>query len=460
MRLRVAFFFLSPFVLLGGSALAATAGTKLKGQVAEAAAQDNAAGANALLQHLGQAFQMVQQHGKNPMALREWEEIVNDCQDAVAKMRSPEAHKYFVSVLSRVSQPTQAVLVRGLTKHPPEKEVIAPVVKLLDTTNSLDLQVASIELLGRYRAVEGVVSILKQLRPNNAVCLQVVACRALGSIPDKQAVAPLIKYLKDLKGGRMRFEANAALRALTGQNFNADAGTWDGWWQKNQADFKPVAEPQMVLNYELKVAEKEELTFYEIPLVENRIVFLFDLSGSMNLGGRPSRLDKTREQLKGLLNQLDETKALFNIITFDSNVKRWSRDQPLVPASAVNKKSACAFLDATKPAGTTSTIEAMEEALREIALLNGVEAIFLLTDGMPTPLMAHSNVRTLADVPKGVGDIRRRFCFINQTLKVRIHTIGVFTRVAGDPTEPAQDALKKFLRDVAADNDGVYKEVP
>ena len=302
--------------------------------------------------------------------------------------------------------------------------------------------------------------ILKQLKQNNAVCLQVASCRALGNIPDKKAVEPLIKYLKDLKGSRMRYEANAALRALTGQDFSPDAGTWDGWWQKNNADFKPVTEPKLDLNYELKADKKEELTFFEIPIVENRIVFVFDISGSMQLGGKPNRLDKTREQLKDLINRLDEGKALFNIITFGSNVKRWIKDQPLVPASAANKKSACAFLDETKPVGATATIEAMEEALREVALINGVETIFLLTDGMPNPLMAHSNVRSLAEVPKGVEDIRRRFRFINQTMKVRIHTIGVYTRVAGDPQEPDQETLKKFLYNVATDSDGVYKEVP
>jgi len=152
MRLLAMYLSLLTCSLLAAGAHAASAGAKLKGQVAEAAAQDNAAGAGVLLQHLGQAIQMVQQQGKNAIALREWEEMVNDCQDAIAKMRSPEAHKTFVSMLNRVSPPAQAVLVRGLMEHPPEKEVSAPVAKLLAATTNLDLQVASVDLLGRYRA--------------------------------------------------------------------------------------------------------------------------------------------------------------------------------------------------------------------------------------------------------------------------------------------------------------------
>lgn len=104
-------------------------------------------------------------------------------------------------------------------------------------------------------------------------------------------------------------------------------------------------------------------------------------------------------------------------------------------------------------------MSAMEEALREVAFINGVETIFLITDGAPQPML-HSDVKSLAELPRGNDAIKRRIGWINQVLKVRVHTIGIYTRAAGDPPEQGVDSMKAFLEGIAKNNDGVYKEVP
>lgn len=450
--------------LPAGAAFGANAAQKLKEQIKEAAAQDNAGGANAMLGLLSQALGMAQQQRNNDNALREWEEIENDCQDAIAQMKSADADKAFLAGLFRLSPPAQAQLLFGLIPHDSNSDLDAAVAKLLGSTNDIQVMVACIDLLGAHKYDGGVEPILKQLRITNAVCVQVAACRALANIPDKKVVTPLVDYMRQLKGGRLRYESNAALKAVTGQDFNPDAATWDGWWKKNEAEFKAAQAKAPVFNEELKGEKpdkdnKEGLTYYEIPLTENRIVFLLDTSGSMTQGGKPNRFEKARDQLKDLVMRLDENKVLFNIIAYSSNVRRWNKQAPLVQANAANKKLACQFLDDSRPGGGTQTMSGMEEALREVAFINGVETIFLITDGAPQPMM-HSNVKTIAELPKGNSDIRRRMKWINQVLKVRIHTIGIYTRIAGDPPEQDAAGMKDFLQGVAKDNDGTYKEVP
>lgn len=461
--MRITPLLLTLATVLTVSCNAADTAQRMRDKVKECLSQDNAAGAAEVLSVLNQVLGLAAQQKNNDNALREWEEIVNDCQDAITKLRSPEAAKVFLQALPRMNQPAQATLLFGLAQHDSASDLDAEVAKLLPRATDMQLIVACIDLLGAHKYDGGVEALLKQLKPTAAVCVQVSACRALARIPDKKAVTALVDYMRQLKGSRMRHEANAALRAITGQDFNPDAATWDGWWKKNEAEFKGDKARAPEANAELKPEtpkEKDErLSYYEIPIVENRIVFIFDTSGSMNLGGKPNRFDKARDQLKELIMRLDETKALFNVILYSSNVRRMIKDKPLVQATPANKKAACAFLDEARPSGGTQTISAMEEALREVAFINGVETVFLITDGAPAP-MQHSEVRSVAELPRGNEAIRRRIKWINQVLKVRVHTIGIYTRIATDPPEQGVESMKTFLEGIAKDNDGIYKEVP
>ncbi|MCZ7648332.1 MAG: VWA domain-containing protein [Planctomycetota bacterium] len=453
---------LSLAVLLAAAppARAGSAADPLRKQIADATQHDNAQGANVLCGALGQAVGSVRQFFKNRHACREWEELLAEAQASVGRMRSPEAEKVFVMALRGMDPMAQMVVALGLKEHPASSDVDQAAIQLLKSTRDFQVQVACMELLGAHKCADGLEEILKQLKPTNIVALQIASSRALAQIGDPRAVEPLIEYLRELKGSRMRFEAVAALRAITGQNFTQDAGTWAGWWEKNKATFTKPNTIAPVFNYELEQKSgpaEEEVTYYEIPIVENRVVFIVDISGSMQLGGDPNRLERAKTQLKDLVERLGD-KTLFNIILYSNAVKRWMNNPVLVPASAANKKLAKDFLDEARPGGGTETTWALEEALREVSLVNGVETVFLLSDGAPQP-MRHSNVTSIAQLPKGNTDIRKRIEFINQTLKVRINTIGVYTRAPGDPAEQGADSMKAFLEGIAKDNDGVYKEV-
>jgi hypothetical protein len=448
--------------LVTSLAFAGTAASKLKNELALAAQVDTERGALGVCGVLQQALQMAQQQKANLTALREWDEVSNDCQDAIAKMRSPEAAKIFVKALEGMTPAAQALVALALKDHTPTVEMDGAALKVLQKTKDPAVKVGCVELLGVHAYREGVDAILALLKDTETVGVQVACCRALAVLQERGAVPALIAYLKSLKGGRMRFEATAALRALTGQDFGAGAATWDGWWQKNAETFVLPEPRKPEFNYELKANPKEDLAYYEIPVVENRIVFAFDNSGSMAWGGKPNRLERNRLELKELVKRLDD-KTAFNVILFSGGARRWQK-APLVPATAAHKKDALAFLDRAQPGGATMTMTALEEALWECTYPPGVETIYLLTDGAPTP-MSHTPVVKKEDFAASSDAIRRRIRFINQTLKVRIHTIGVYTTSLTDPAkppgvlEPDPDVMKAFLENVAADNDGVYKEV-
>jgi hypothetical protein len=333
------------------------------------------------------------------------------------------------------------------------------VLEILRGAREFQLKVACLELLRQHQYAEAVPVIAALLKDGEALSTRIAACRALGLMRRKEAIPPLVAGLRGLTSGRLRYEVTAALRALTGQSLAELAAPWEEWWTRNQANFAPPPPAATAFNYELVLDPQEDLAYYEIPVVEDRIVFVIDTSGSMSWGGKPNRLDKAREELKNLVGRLHE-RVLFNIILFSSGVRRWQK-LPLVPATPGNKLAARAFLDKAQAVGGTWTMDALEEALWEIAVPNGVETIYLLTDGAPN-FMAHSPFTRQDELPKSNDQIRRRIRFLNQVLKVRINAIGIYTQTAKSPEEPpvTREAMKAFLEKVAAENDGVYKEVP
>jgi hypothetical protein len=436
-----------------------TPAARLEAQIPQAVQADNAAGARGLCAILWQALQKAESEKKNINARREWEDVVIECQDGVGGFKTPEAQKVFLGFLDKMLPAAQTVLLLGFRDWAPAPETGAACLKLLTETRDFQVKIACLALLRAHPFAQGLDAVAGCLRQGEPLGLQIAACRTLAFSQDKAAIALLISFLRLQKSGRLRHEATAALRLLTGKPFIADAGVWDNWWSQHSAGF--VAPPPVLteFNYELQADPKQDLSYYEIPIVEERIIFIIDTSGSMQYGGKPCRLDKARDELKTLIGRLND-RIFFNIILYSGNVRRWQK-LPLVQATLENRKAAQQFLDAARPGGSTMTMAALEEALWEIAVQQSVETIFLLTDGAPTP-MYHSGITKDEQLPDGMEAIRRRIRFINQTLNVRINTIGVYTRdKIKDPDEKeiVRKAMKDFLENVAADNDGVYREV-
>mmetsp|Transcript_6637 Transcript_6637/g.15901 ORF Transcript_6637/g.15901 Transcript_6637/m.15901 type:complete len:802 (-) Transcript_6637:133-2538(-) len=106
-------------------------------------------------------------------------------------------------------------------------------------------------------------------------------------------------------------------------------------------------------------------------IVENQIVLLLDVSGSMEFF-----LEEMKRALNGVLaNQLCGSGKHFNVVAYTSEVVPW-RPQ-LVQADAAAVESALAFCSSLRSGGGTDVYAAIEHAIRH----PGVEAVYLISDG-------------------------------------------------------------------------------
>lgn len=465
--MRCALYIALPVLLGGfaaGPAWGKSAEDELRAQIKSAEGQNNQQGAAALCGLLQQVTAKISANQRDSQikVLREYEELANDIQDAIPKLTDPEAVKVLVVGLQRMDPRSQSVIAFGLAGQPKNDEALEAAAKVLAGSRDARTQVACMELFSRHQAKAGTEAILPNLDSNKLMCVQIAACRALANIRDRSSIPALIDYLEKWKSGRMKYEATAALRSITGQTFNPDAATWRGWWEREGKTFV-VAEKGDPPSFNAELAgEKpppgeEAVTYYEVPITENRIVFLIDTSGSMQEGGTPNRLERAKQELKDLVARLPD-RTLFNIVLFGQAVDRMVPNSPLVAATKANKDAATRFIDSAKYAGSTPTMEALEEALLKIALVNGVETVFLITDGAPNPML-HSRVSSINDYPRGIAAIERRIRYINQVTHVRINTVGIYTGEAKGPIAQLEKHMRSFLQNVAKNNDGTYKEV-
>lgn len=174
------------------------------------------------------------------------------------------------------------------------------------------------------------------------------------------------------------------------------------------------------------------------------ITFIVDVSGSMatefstNSGASLQRLDFVRQEMEKVLKGFNQ-KHKFNIIFFSSDVDYWKKS--MVNASPSFRQDALDFVNRTQAEGATNLYGAMKFAFKDPE----VHSIYLLTDGMPT-------TGEKVDIRAILGDIRDW----NNNDKVRIHTTALLT--GGDYGSQERQA-KRFMRRMARQNDGIFREI-
>jgi hypothetical protein len=416
-----------------------------------AAKDDTAAGASTVMQLLNEIYAKANANN-NPPVRRNLELLICDLEDQIARCSSEEAYKTFANGLSRVPPETQAEILYSLRKAPVNTLFDSEATKLITSGASFRVKVSAMDLVATHKHVAAVEKILPLLSTSEPLPVQIAACRALARLPDKRSFPVLIKYMHDAKEkaiGRGMYESCGALRALSKVEYIPDPNTWKSWWDQNEKtfDFKDAAASPK-FNYELE--QKSDVSYYEIPLIENRIVFVLDVSGSMIAGGNPNRLQSAVKEMSELISRMTD-KQYFNIVTFSTHFKRW-QVAPMVQATEPMKKEAKAFLETLKPGGGTATALAFEEVIQNIVAMTSCETVFLVSDGGPNPWS--KNIKVEHQV--------RFITWLNQFMKTRIHTIGIYSKAPSDPpalaAEDTKD-MKAFLEVLAKENDGSYKEV-
>jgi HEAT repeat protein/uncharacterized protein YegL len=220
---------------------------------------------------------------------------------------------------------------------------------------------------------------------------RLAALDALENLHTKEALPAIIARMAK-EDGRMLAEFSAVLYRLTGMPFEDNAAAWDNWWKQSGAAFELITPEKLARikasaeELRLKQATRVQSKFFGIRIVSHKVLFVLDVSGSMErpLEGEfegkngSTRIEVLKSETDKALKSL-EAGSFFNIFTFSSGVTRWI-EGGLQAASQKNRDDAQAFIDKTGAGGGTSTYDALREAFKD----PDVDTIFLMSDGEPT----------------------------------------------------------------------------
>lgn len=317
------------------------------------------------------------------------------------------------------------------------------------------------------------------------LAVQTAACLALRRVRVREAIPVLIRMMEQARG-RILEQVYPTLIEITDLPFRDDPAQWRTWWDRAAAEYVLLSDAEIAQRREVRNAanleyrpERKEASFLGVDTPSVRVVFVIDVSGSMEEQvvdrslfaergfSEFGKLDIVREELLRTLEGL-EGHVRFNILSFASEVMPWRTG--LAPANALNQRSAMDFVRNLQPIGGTGSGElanaglvgssglekgrtntyaalcaalgvAETEALgtatesaREAQ--TDVDTIFFLSDGRPS-------VGELVDPDDILVAIRK----VNQFRRVVIHTIAI------------GEFQKDFMFDLARDSGGVFVDL-
>lgn len=306
--------------------------------------------------------------------------------------------------------------------------------ELLDTLKSaggareLGVRTTCLDLLADLDAAEALPVVWKDLDHREWTVRAAVYdfCR---KVRHRDSVPKLIARL-DEESGRLREDVLDALQALTALRF-AQTSRWERWWDENRAGFQLVPEEAIAQQEGRKRPRPQGGTtsYYGIPLVSDRVVFVVDVSGSMSArvgtDASRTRLDEAKRQLTRVVEAIPDH-FRFNIVWFHTTITPVL--DRMSPAGKQPRVSALDAIRKLQPTGGTNVHGALERAFAE----RDVDTIYLLSDGSPT-------AGEIVDPTELADEIARW----NRTRQIRIHCISIGTE-------------SQMLKRIAAESGGEY----
>lgn len=371
--------------------------------------------------------------------------VARETNDAVLMSAAQSLRTIFDQYVSAGSKPAKEAAADGKA---------AEDVQLPDTVR-LAVQ-ACVGALGRtsWRADMALVQFLDAFRSAESVPALIGVLERFRDHPEELKTGRL--------SGLLQFRVHELLQSMTGAVFPADQpDKWRTLWETEKDN--------------LKVTEKHEPKgggatsagdFCGIPVEGTRVVFILDLSGSMEwkMVGKddsgkkkgPTGLDFAKQELRRAMTAIAPN-AYFNLITFngDSKPELWNKD--LVIANEKNRERFLKFVDGLKARGGTNLWCALEEALKIKSLTSGtkyesnVDEIFVLSDGAPS-------VGEIIDPL----EILRLVKESNRFASARINTVFVNTETPVDmrQAQPKMDIPpEELMKRMAEQNGGKFENL-
>jgi HEAT repeat protein len=246
----------------------------------------------------------------------------------------------------------------------------------------------------------------------------------------------------DHEKGRLRAECAAALRRLTGKDLGLEPGPWKAWWEARrrqgfgeQAPGETPAAP----------TRESRVSFFEIPVLSDRLLFLIDLSGSMRepSPGGGTKLDAARRGLLETLRALPPA-TRFGIVGLgsdeegrylDPEKKTWQGRPVLLPALPAVKADAERWLAALEARGWTNLYDGIARAFEA----PDVDTIYLYSDG---------------GASKGTfvaaSEILSQVVALNRFRRIVLHAVEV-------PADRILPDNRRLLRRLAEDSGGTFR---
>ncbi|MDZ4405624.1 vWA domain-containing protein [Prosthecobacter sp.] len=283
------------------------------------------------------------------------------------------------------------------------------------------------------------------LDPANAHVMRACAAEALGGMHHALAIQSLLPHLNDDAIGGI---ARCSLYRLTSQDFVDDTDKWKAWlaeqganvpWKMlTRTDFGNHLKLQKLLKPLDDDPTMNMASFYGVELRAKGALFILDVSGSMTIDDRISKL---KAQMSNLLiaMQNKSNKLRYGILTFGENVDSCFPARGISVNDEKNHKQAVRFVERIQADGGTPMCEALNHALTKVLPDGNIDTIYFLSDGAPSD-----------GTPDQVLDLAQR---IHQKFQTRIHTIGI-----GE--EPAQSSDKPSLLNQIANACGGTFTIP
>ena len=231
------------------------------------------------------------------------------------------------------------------------------------------VRLAAIEALG-YQDQDDAVDVLARVLKDDKSTKEAKALCVAGleRLRREACVRALLDAL--LEKGTVAEAAGRALKTLTGQDFGVDRAAWHAWWNEKGKDTAALPKrksPDEVKDEEKETEKKGGTTFYGITTRSKRLLYVCDISGSMDEGqiggktggGQLTKIQVAKREIKASITALPED-ALFDIIIFADGVQIWK--PKLMTATKEVKAEAMKWVDSIKAIGATNIFDALEKA--------------------------------------------------------------------------------------------------
>ena len=376
---------------------------------------------------------------------------------SIALLRAEDAVRWLED--EGLARATAPVLLQTLALHLSEtrEQGVAALLVSLESAKKPEQIVPLLNALakrGKGVGVAGAPTVIRLLLHDDWA-VRAAGAHALAAIALPECVEPLVDAMpREKENSRGLQEFTRALQILTGQGIGPFPDVWARWLHDNR---DAVRSGRVPLGRGKPAEDARDVgRFYGIPQDALRIVYVFDISGSMQVSmtnpvwvgndpvppkpGEESRINAAKKELLRAVKAL-RAGARFAVLCYSDHV--YPMHDELM---AADEKSAKAFesdLADVEASGSTNIYAAMDAALRlagvhpdDPAKEQAADAIFLVSDGSPTTADGK-----LEDPQRTLLAVRQW----NALRRVVIHTIGI-----------GKEHSAGFLRAMAQENGGRY----